>query len=256
MPQDITRYVRYSQGGTAHFGIMEGETVRRLDGDYLAGGRPDGTTHPLSEVQLLAPVLPGKIVAVGLNYASHLGARERPVEPGLFAKYPSSVVGPEADIVIPPGAGAPHYEGELVLVIGRRASKLTAGNAMDHLFGVTAGNDVSERGWQRGDLQWLRAKASDTFAPLGPAVVTGLPCTDLLLQTRLNGEVVQEERTSDLLFGIPEILEYLTRYITLEPGDIIFTGTPGTTSGMADGDIVEVVIEGVGTLRNRVRAGS
>jgi 2-keto-4-pentenoate hydratase/2-oxohepta-3-ene-1,7-dioic acid hydratase in catechol pathway len=254
MAQDTSRYVRYEAGGETHHGLVEGETVHRLDGDFLAGGEPDGTTIPLADVHLLPPVIPGKIVAVGLNYASHLGARDAPEEPGLFAKYPSSIVGPGDDIVIPEGSRALHYEGELVLVMGRRASGVSAEESMDYVFGVTAGNDVSERVWQAADLQWLRAKGSDTFAPIGPEVVTGLNYTDALLRTRLNGEVVQEERTADLLFGVPEILEYVTRYITLEPGDLVFTGTPGTTQGMKPGDVVEVELEGVGVLRNTVRA--
>jgi 2-keto-4-pentenoate hydratase/2-oxohepta-3-ene-1,7-dioic acid hydratase in catechol pathway len=250
--RDVARYVRFEAGGEPAFGRLDGETVHRLDGDFLSGGRPDGTTHALPEVRLLAPVTPGKIVAVGLNYASHLGTREAPTEPGLFAKFPSCVIGPGDDIVLPADTESVHYEGEMVLVIGKRASKVSAADAVDHLFGITAGNDVSARHWQRDDLQWLRAKATDTFAPLGPAVVTGLEFGDLRLRTRLNAELVQEARTSDLIFGVPQILEYITRYVTLDPGDVVFTGTPGTTSRIEAGDSVEVEIEGVGVLRNGV----
>jgi 2-keto-4-pentenoate hydratase/2-oxohepta-3-ene-1,7-dioic acid hydratase in catechol pathway len=117
---------------------------------------------------------------------------------------------------------------------------------------VSAGNDVSERNWQRSDLQWFRAKASDTFGPIGPVLVTGLRYDDLLLETRLNGDVVQSQRTRDLIFGIPAIVSYVSRYVTLDPGDVIFTGTPGTTRAMVPGDVVEVSIEGIGVLRNRV----
>lgn len=255
MADKTTRYVRYEADGQTAYGILDDAVVHRLDRDYLSGGSPEGTTHALPDVRLLAPVLPGKIVAVGLNYASHLGTRDRPSEPGLFAMFPSSVVGPGDDIVLPPDAESVHYEGEMVLVIGKRASRIAADAAAEHVFGVTAGNDVSARHWQRDDLQWLRAKGSDTFAPLGPVVATGLDYSDLQLQTRLNGEVVQDARTSDLIFGVPQILEYITRYVTLEPGDLVFTGTPGTTSRINDGDVVEVEIEGVGLLRNGVRAG-
>ena len=255
MAQETTRFVRYEMDGQTHFGRLDGETIHRLDGDFLTGGTPDGTTVPVDGVRLLAPVVPGKIVAVGLNYTSHLGGREVRDEPGLFAKYPSSIIGPGEDIVIPAGARAVHYEGEMVLVMGRRASRVSAATAMTYVFGVTAGNDVSERHWQASDLQWLRAKASDTFAPIGPVVASGLPYTDVMLRTRLNGEVVQEESTADLLFGVPAIVEYVTRYVTLEPGDLVFTGTPGTTRSMSDGDVVEIEIEGVGVLRNGVRAG-
>lgn len=254
MPDTPAHYIRYEAESQTHFGILEGDTIRRLDGDFIAGGQPDGSIDVLSEVRVLAPVMPGKIVAVGLNYASHLGTRDRPTEPGLFAKFPSCVVGLGDDIVLPPDAESVHYEGEMVLVIGKRASRISAADAADHLFGVTAGNDVSARHWQRDDLQWLRAKGSDTFAPLGPAVATGLDYSDLLLQTRLNGEMMQTARTSDLIFGIPQILEYITRYVTLEPGDIVFTGTPGSTSRINEGDVVEVELEGVGVLRNGVRA--
>jgi 2-keto-4-pentenoate hydratase/2-oxohepta-3-ene-1,7-dioic acid hydratase in catechol pathway len=255
MAQDISRYVRYEAGGATHHGLVDGPTVHRLDGDFLTGGSPDGTTIPLADVRLRPPVVPGKIVAVGLNYASHLGDRKAPGEPGLFAMYPSAIVGPGDDIVPPPDASPVHFEGELVLVMGRRASRVAVGDALGHVFGVTAGNDITERSWQRNDLQWVRAKSSDTFAPIGPAVVTGLAFEDLLLRTRLNGEVVQEGRTSDLLFGMPEIIAYITRFVTLEPGDLVFTGTPGTTCGMHEGDVVEVEIEGVGVLRNTLRPG-
>lgn len=246
-------YIRYHVDDSTRHGRLEGRTIHQLNGDFLAGGEPDGVTRDIGDVRLLAPVVPGKIVAVGLNYASHLGTRDAPAEPGLFAKFPSCVVGPEDDIVLPGDTESVHYEGEMVLVIGKRASRISAAEAADHLFGITAGNDVSARHWQRDDLQWLRAKATDTFAPLGPAVSTGLEVGDLQLRTRLNGEVVQEARTSDLIFSVPEILEYITRYVTLEPGDVVFTGTPGTTSRINPGDTVEVEIEGVGVLRNGVR---
>ena len=255
MTQSPTHYVRYEAEGDVRFGILEGDTIRRLDGDFLHGGQPQGSSDLRSDVRLLAPVVPGKIVAVGLNYASHLGTRQRPTKPGLFAKFPSCVIGLGDDIVLPPDAESVHYEGEMVLVIGSRASKVSEAEALEYVFGVTAGNDVSARHWQRDDLQWLRAKGSDTFAPLGPAVVTDLNYQDLHLQTRLNGQVMQDSRTSDLIFTVPEILAYITRYVTLEPGDVVFTGTPGTTSRLGDGDTVEVEIEGIGTLVNGVRQG-
>lgn len=173
--------------------------------------------------------------------------------PGLFAKLPTSIIATGEDIVLPPDAKNTHYEGELVVVIGRRASRVSPGEAKSYVFGVTTGNDVSERDWQRDDLQWFRAKASDTFGPLGPAIVTGLNYDDLLLQTRLNGEVVQSERTKDLIFNVANIVSYVSQYVTLEPGDVIYTGTPQSTKPIKDGDVVEVEIEGVGVLRNRVR---
>ena len=232
VPAQVTRYVRYTAEGRTGYGVLEADRIRELSGDLFGNPRPTGRSVPLAGASLLAPIVPGKVIAVGLNYKSHLGERPTAQYPGLFAKMPTSIVGPGADIIYPPDAGNLHYEGELVVVIGKRASKVSAADAPQYVFGVTAGNDVSERDWQRSDLQWFRAKATDTFGPLGPAIVTGLNYGDLLLQTRLNGEVVQSQRTRDL----------------------IFTGTPGTTRPMKPGDVVEVEIEGVGVLRNRVRA--
>jgi 2-keto-4-pentenoate hydratase/2-oxohepta-3-ene-1,7-dioic acid hydratase in catechol pathway len=247
-----TRYVRYSREGATSYGVLEGETVHELEGDLFASPRRTGVTVPLRDVRLLAPCQPSKIIAVGRNYRSHLAGRPAPEYPGIFAKLPSSIIDPEDDIVIPLDAESVHYEGELVVVIGREAKNISAAQASDYVFGVTAGNDVSERTWQRDDLQWLRAKASDTFAPFGPAIATDLDYRDLLVESRLNGEVRQSERTKDMLFDVETLVSYVSRYITLLPGDLIFTGTPGTTQAMGPGDVVEVEIEGVGTLRNRV----
>lgn len=248
----VTRYVRYAHAGAESYGILQGDVIRELRGDPFASPSATGRTVRLADVRLLAPVVPRKVIAVGLNYQSHLGTRAPAAYPGLFTKLPTSVVGPGADIVLPPDAANAHYEGELVIVIGRRASNVTETEAKSYIFGVTAGNDISERDWQRDDLQWFRAKASDTFGPLGPAVVTGLNYDDLLLQTRLNGNVVQSERTRDLIFNVSRIVSYISRYVTLEPGDVIYTGTPQTTRPMKHGDVVEVEVEGVGVLRNRV----
>lgn len=250
--QQPVKYVRYSQAGRVAYGLLEGDRVRELSGGLFSNPRPTGTTAKLSDVKLLAPVEPSKVIAVGLNYKSHLGERPTAEYPGLFAKYPTSIIATGDEIVLPPDAKNAHYEGELVIVIGKKASRVSKEDAKSFVFGVTAGNDVSERDWQRSDLQWLRAKASDTFGPLGPAIVTGLNYDDLLLQTRLNGEVVQSQRTKDLVFDVATIVSYVSNYVTLLPGDVIFSGTPGTTRAMKAGDTVEVEIEGVGVLRNRV----
>jgi 2-keto-4-pentenoate hydratase/2-oxohepta-3-ene-1,7-dioic acid hydratase in catechol pathway len=250
----VTRYVRYVQEERIAHGILEGETIRELGGGFLAGSEVTGREHRLDQVRLLAPCEPSKIVAVGLNYRSHVGERQMPEHPGLFSKFPTAIIGPEAEIVFPPGAEDVHYEGEMVVVIGRKTSGVSVEDAPGHVFGVTAGNDVSERKWQRGDLQWFRAKGSDTFGPLGPAVAVGLAYDDLQITTRLNGEVRQSQRTSDLIFPVARIVSYASQFVTLLPGDLIFTGTPGTTRAMKPGDVVEVEIEGVGVLRNRVRS--
>lgn len=249
-----TKYVRYESGGRIAYGLLDGDTVRELSGDLFASPKPTGRTLKLAAVKLLAPCEPKKVIAVGLNYKSHLGERPSAAYPGLFAKMPTSIVGPDADIVYPDGAKNVHFEGELVVVIGKRAQRVAAADAAQYIFGVTAGNDVSERDWQKSDLQWFRAKASDTFGPLGPAIVKGLNYNDLLLQTRVNGEVVQSQRTKDLIFDVHAIVSYISQFVTLEPGDVIYTGTPGSTRAMKPGDVVEVEIEGIGVLRNKTRA--
>ncbi len=248
----VTRYVRYTHEGSVSCGALEGETIRELRGDILEGPGETIGEVALSEVRLLAPVVPSKVIAVGLNYRSHLKGRPEPEYPGLFAVLPSAVVGPEDAIVIPPDARDVHYEGELVVVIGKRAKNVPISDASDYVLGVTAGNDVSERNWQRSDLQWVRAKASDSFAPVGPAIATHLDYNDLLVETRLNGELRQSERTKDMIFDVETIVAYISRYVTLLPGDLIFTGTPGNTESMKAGDVVEVEVEGVGVLRNTV----
>jgi 2-keto-4-pentenoate hydratase/2-oxohepta-3-ene-1,7-dioic acid hydratase in catechol pathway len=251
----VTKYVRYESGGRISYGVLEKETIRELSGDLIVGFKPTGKTLRFADVKLLAPCEPKKVIAVGLNYKSHLGERPSSTYPGLFAKLPSAIIGPEATIVFPEGAANVHFEGEMVVVIGKRARNVSASEAPQYILGVTAGNDVSERDWQKQDLQWFRAKASDTFGPLGPAIVSGLDYNDLLLQTRLNGQVVQSQRTKDLIFSVNEIVSYISRYVTLEPGDVIYTGTPGSTRAMKPGDVVEVEVEGVGVLRNRTSAG-
>ena len=250
--QGVTKYVRYSHQNVISYGILEGETIRELKGNLFAGATPTGRTVKLADARLLAPCQPSKVIAVGLNYKSHIGERPAAAYPGLFAKLPTSIVGPDDAIVATDDAKNLHFEGELVVVIGRRAKNVSVADAPNYVFGVTAGNDVSERDWQKSDLQWFRAKASDTFGPLGPVIVKGLNYGDLLLQTRVNGEVLQSQRTKDLIFDVPAIVSYISRFVTLEPGDVIYTGTPGSTKAMKPGDVVEIEIEGVGVLRNRV----
>jgi 2-keto-4-pentenoate hydratase/2-oxohepta-3-ene-1,7-dioic acid hydratase in catechol pathway len=246
------RYVRYSNQGRASYGILEGDAIRQLRAAPWVDATPTGQRVAAKSVKLLAPSEPSKVLAVGLNYQSHLGERPAAAYPGLFAKLPTSIIGTEENIVLPPDATNTHYEGEMVIVIGKRASKVSKETAKEYVFGVTIGDDVSERDWQKNDLQWFRAKASDTFGPLGPAIVTGLNYDDLLLQTRLNGEVVQSQRTKDLIFNVSEIVSYISQYVTLMPGDVIYTGTPGATRPIKAGDVVEVELESVGVLRNKV----
>ena len=261
LAQEVTRYVRYSHNDSVAYGILDGDQVRELDGAPWTGGAPTGVVAPADDVVLLAPAEPSKVIAVGYNYLSHREemtheeTRPIPEHPPLFLKLPTALTGPDTDIVYPADATDLHYEGELVIVIGKKASKVPADHAHQYIFGVTAGNDVSERNWQANDLQWLRAKASDTFGPLGPSIVTGLNYLDLRVQTRLNGETMQNQSTRDHIHDVHAILSFVSQYVTLLPGDIIYTGTPGATSAMKPGDVVEIEVEGVGILRNHVVAG-
>jgi 2-keto-4-pentenoate hydratase/2-oxohepta-3-ene-1,7-dioic acid hydratase in catechol pathway len=262
----IQRFVRFRQGAEVGFGRLvrsggdagDGEVIEVLDGDPLRGPpAATGARLALSAVQLLAPCLPPKILAVGRNYRSHLGTRPAPTQPELFWKPVSALQDPGGPIVLPPESTDVHFEGELVLVIGRTLKHADRDQARAGIFGVTCGNDVSERQWQAGpskDLQWWRAKGSDTFAPCGPVIAVGLDPDQLPLRTLLNGEVVQQQTTADLLFDCLTVVSYASRFVTLTPGDLIFTGTPGSTRKLGPGDRVEVEIEGIGTLANPVVA--
>ncbi len=247
-------YIRYMHVGAANYGILDGDVIHQLSGDFLTGANRTGKTLQLADVRLLPPVQPPKVIAIGLNYRSHLGERPARPYPGIFTKLTTSIIATEDAIVYPPDAEALHYEGEMVVVMGKRVKDVTEAEVADCIFGITCGNDVSERVWQKNDLQWFRAKGADTFGPLGPAVVQGLNYDDLQVTTRLNGEVRQSQRTKDLLFSVASLVSYISRYATLLPGDVIYTGTPGTTGPMKPGDVVEVEVEGVGILRNRVVA--
>lgn len=251
----MTKFVRFLHHQKTSYGILEGDEIQPIAGGLFDKHEPAGAKVALSAAKLLNPVEPPKIFAVGLNYKSHLGTRKAPESPEIFYKPISALQNPGDPIVTPADSKNMHFEGEIVAVIGKRASKIPVEEAKDAVFGVTCGNDISERDWQHGankDLQWWRAKGSDTFAPLGPAIVTGIDYGNLLLKTKVNGKVLQEQYTSDLLFDIPAIVSYISRWATLFPGDIIFTGTPGSTSKLNPGDVVEVDIEGIGVLRNPV----
>jgi 2-keto-4-pentenoate hydratase/2-oxohepta-3-ene-1,7-dioic acid hydratase in catechol pathway len=255
----LTRYLRYHSASGISYGVLEGDTVREFQGDLFADGglRETKVTHKLSGVKLLYPCAPRNVLAVGLNYRSHIGGRKVPSNPEIFYKPVTCLQDPEGPIVIPRDATNVHYEGELVVVVGRQVRNASIDEARAAIFGVTCGNDVSEREWQHGsnkDLQWWRAKGADTFGPLGPYLVTGLDYGNLLLETRLNGEVVQKQSTSDLVFDCPTIVSHISQWATLLPGDVIYSGTPGATRKMNPGDIVEVEVEGIGVLRNPVVA--
>jgi len=247
-----THYIRFEHNGTIAYGELENGQVHSLDGDLFSNPQRTGETHALADVRLLAPCEPSKVIAVGLNYLSHLGGREPSEIPPIFLKLPTSIIGTGESIVLPADAPSTHYETEMVLVIGKTAKNVPQADADEYIFGVTCGNDVSARAWQKNDLQWFRAKGSDTFGPIGPAIATGINYNDLQLEGRLNGEIVQRQRTSDLMHDCAAIVSFVSRYTTLLPGDVIFTGTPGSTKEMKPGDTFEVELEGVGVLTNDV----
>ena len=251
---DIVRYVHAEYAGETFYGVLEGEIIHALAGGLFDRPQRTGKTVRLADARLLPPGTPTKVLAVGLNFRSHAGDAGA-TRPELFAKLPSSLIGHDAPIVVPKGASNLHYEGELVVIIGKQAKNVSLAEASKYVFGVTAGNDVSERSWQATDLQWLRAKASDGFGPVGPVVATGLDYGDLMIETRLNGDVQQAESTKHLIHGVDKIVSFASQSITLEPGDMIFCGTPGRTRAMKPGDVIEITIEGIGTLRNRVAVG-
>jgi 2-keto-4-pentenoate hydratase/2-oxohepta-3-ene-1,7-dioic acid hydratase in catechol pathway len=226
-----------------------------LDDAPFTGARETGEVVPLAEAHLLAPITPSKIVAIGLNYKDHAAERGKalPKEPLLFLKPPSTIIGPGAAIRRPSWAGRVDHEAEMGLVIGRTAFDLPGPEAAAAcLFGVTAVNDVTARELQDKDVQFTRAKGFDTFCPVGPAVVTGLDLENLRVVGRVNGVVRQESTTAQLIFGPAHLVWFVSRVMTLHPGDMISTGTPAGIGPLLAGDVVEVEVEGVGVLRNPV----
>ena len=255
------RIARFTtEGGEPRYGVVEGsagdENVAVLVGDPLY--RPvqfTGERLPLSELRLLAPVIPrSKIIGVGRNYADHAAelGNEVPAEPLLFLKPNTAVIGPGDPIVLPRQSNEVHFEGELAVVIGKLCRDVPAERALDVIFGYTVGNDVTARDLQRTDDQWARAKGFDTFCPLGPWLETELDPADLALRTAVNGAVRQDARTSKLIFDIPALVTYISAVFTLLPGDVILTGTPAGVGRIVAGDRVEVTVERIGTLDNRV----
>ena len=253
------KFARYRHGRRRGYALVEDNVLRPIVGTPYGRWRTSDDAIPLTEARLLAPVRPSKVLAVALNYRSHVegsalpGPREEPKTPELFLKPPSAIIGPEEAIRLPAGSARVDYEGELVAVIGRRARRVASETALDYVLGYTCGNDVSARDWQQGDIQWWRAKGCDTFAPLGPWLVTDLDPTGLELRTRVNGREVQHTSTASLIHNVACLVSSASQVMTLLPGDVIFTGTPGTTAPLQKGDLVEVEIDGIGVLRNPVR---
>lgn len=255
------KIARFSTDGRdPRYGIVDDDELVVLSGDPLFSGfGTTGERVPLADARLLAPVIPrSKVVAVGKNYVEHVNefGGEVPAEPLLFLKPNTSVIGPDDAIVLPPQSHRVDFEGELAVVIGRIAKNVPASDAAAVIFGYTIANDVTARDLQKRDGQWSRAKGFDTFCPLGPVIETEYDPAGRHITTRLNGETRQEGGFDDMVHAIPAIIEYASAAFTLLPGDVILTGTPAGVGGLVDGDVVEVSVEGIGTLRNPVRAAS
>jgi 2-keto-4-pentenoate hydratase/2-oxohepta-3-ene-1,7-dioic acid hydratase in catechol pathway len=260
------KYVRFESGVRAAYGRWNGDLIEELAGSIYSNPTPTGATYPVEQVRLLVPCEPSKVVAVGLNYASHQtfvksaeggfttpnGKQLDMSKPVIFAKFPSCLIADGANIVFPPGASNVHFEGELALVVGKRATRVSESDAKNYVFGVSICNDLVDREWLLNDLQWFRAKGSDTFGPMGPAIVTGLDYSNLRLRTWVNGDLRQDSSTRELVYSPDKLLSYVSQFVTLMPGDVIFTGTPGKTQQVTYGDLVEIEIESVGRLRNSV----
>ena len=248
------KIARFERDGAVSYGLVEGDTVTPVEGGLFGSRRPSGAPIALSAVKLLSPLLPRQMLAVALNYPSHLDERPASPRPEIFSQGEFVPRDPDQPIVLPAGSARVDYEGELVVVIGRHCKKVTVQDALSYVFGYTCGNDVSARDWQRGDQQWFRGKSSDTFGPIGPWIVDGLDPTNLHLTTRLNGEEVQRCNTGEMINSVAETIALVSQVCTLEPGDVIFTGTSGQPRAMKDGDVVEVEVEEIGVLRNPVIA--
>jgi 2-keto-4-pentenoate hydratase/2-oxohepta-3-ene-1,7-dioic acid hydratase in catechol pathway len=263
------RIARFTTGDDPQYGVVTGDVddlglpsedtvVVALAGDPLyVGLQLTDTEVPLSEVRLLAPVLPrSKVVGIGRNYAAHAAelGNDVPAEPLLFLKPNTSVVGPGDPVFYPRQSQEVHYEGELAVVIGRICRDVAPERVADVVYGYTVGNDVTARDLQRGDVQFTRAKGFDSFCPLGPWIETELDPSDLRVTTHLNGDVKQDGTTKDLIFDVPTLVSYVSSVMTLLPGDVILTGTPEGVGPMNVGDEVEVTVSGIGSLTNKVVA--
>jgi 2-keto-4-pentenoate hydratase/2-oxohepta-3-ene-1,7-dioic acid hydratase in catechol pathway len=252
-----SRILRIEHEGGGRYALERDGVTRLVDGDPFeqwASGREFRLGPEVTPARILAPVAqPSKIVALGRNYRAHAAEVNKPLpaEPMLFLKPPSSVVGPGETIRLPPGVGRVDYEAEVAMVIGRRASRVPRAQAWEYVLGVTALNDVSARELQRRDIQYARAKGFDTFTPLGPAILTGErgPFT---VEAWLNGTCRQSSSTADLIFGLEDIVAFVSDVMTLLPGDVIATGTPSGIGPLTDGDIVTITVGGVGDLVNPV----
>lgn len=250
------KIVRYQDGASIRVGILDGGAVRAASGGLFTGLAAGEIVGDASSVVLLAPIKPGKIVCVGLNYAAHVTERDAtrkvPTEPVLFMKPTSAVIGPGDPIEIAYPANETQHEAELVVVIGKAVRDATPETALGHVLGYTCGNDVSDRTLQKQDGQWIRAKGFHTYCPLGPCIETELDVADVPVTSRVNGEVRQSQTTRSMLWDVPTLIAYISGIMTLLPGDIIMTGTPEGVGPLTSGDRCDIDIAGIGVLTNPV----
>jgi len=250
------KYIRFETENGASWGILDGDTVKALSKAPYLGGEPTGETYAYASVKLLAPCEPTKIVCVGKNYFDHImefGEKaEVPKNPILFLKPTTALNDPDGAVVYPSQSQRVDHEAELAFVIKKTAKNVKAEDAFDYIFAYTCLNDVTARDIQYGDGQWTRGKSFDGFAPVGPVLTDEVDPSDLKVECRVNGEVRQSGRTSQFMWKIPTLMEFITASMTLLPGDIVTTGTPSGISGMNRGDVCEVEVEGIGILRNTI----
>jgi 2-keto-4-pentenoate hydratase/2-oxohepta-3-ene-1,7-dioic acid hydratase in catechol pathway len=258
------RWIRFSEQGRRAYGILEGNRVTEVVGDPFKGWRATPTLHALEDLKIEVPVIPSTFYCVGLNYAAHvleaankLGiAADLPKQPDVGYRAVNALIAHEEDVVIPDGAQKVQYEGELAVVIGKRARHVPEAEALACVLGYTIGNDVSERIWQKSDRTLWRAKNADTFKPMGPWIETDVDLESLQTRVCVNGRETTRFATNAMLFGVATYIATITRYVTLYPGDVIWMGTDGTSPDLKAGDVVEVEISGIGTLRNTFVAAS
>ena len=246
---------RFLHEGSPAVGVADGDRIIRYSGsDVMTLGQPISDSIAIADAQLLAPVAPPKIVAVGRNYAEHAKefGNEAPSEPIIFLKPPTAVLPPNGTIIRPPQSQRVDFEGELAIIIGRTAHNVRAADWRSVVLGFTCANDVTARDLQKKDVQFTRGKSFDTFCPLGPCIETDLDPSALSLRTRVNGQMKQDGNTRDMVFDGAFIVAFITAVMTLQPGDVILTGTPAGVGPLVSGDRVEVEIEGIGVLRNVV----